>query len=297
METTHFSSSLLEDKNEADASIQNKETTYFYRKKVDGANQETERNKGEASKIEVRGLNLKIKNKVILNDINVKIPRNKITIILGPSGCGKTTLMKSMNRLTELYPEMNVKGEIFIDGEEILNSRRDVTEIRKQMGLLSQRPYPLPMSIYKNVAYGLKISGRLKKRFLDKRVEHYLRQASLWNEVKDRLRDPASGLSIGQQQRLCLARGLAVDPDIILADEPTSALDPISSQEIEKKFVELKNNYTIVMVTHILRQAARIADYVVFMYLGEVIEQGPANEFFNNPKTEITKAYLKGSIN
>ncbi|HPB05731.1 MAG TPA: ATP-binding cassette domain-containing protein, partial [Prolixibacteraceae bacterium] len=153
------------------------------------------------------------------------------------------------------------------------------------------------MSIYKNVAYGLKISGRVNKQLLNKRVEHYLQQASLWNEVKDRLKDPASSLSIGQQQRLCLARGLAVDPDIILADEPTSALDPISSQEIEKKFLELKGNYTIILVTHILRQAARIADYVVFMYLGEVIEQGPAKEFFSNPQTEITKAYLRGSIN
>jgi phosphate transport system ATP-binding protein len=248
-------------------------------------------------KIKVENLNLTISNKVILNDVNVSIPKNKITVILGPSGCGKTTLLKSMNRLTDLYPEMKVSGSIFIDGEDILNTKNDVTEIRQRMGLLSQRPYPLPMSIYKNIAYGLKISGRVNKQLLHKRVEHYLKQASLWNEVKDRLKDPANSLSIGQQQRLCLARGLAVDPDIILADEPTSALDPISSQEIEKKFVELKNNYTIIMVTHVLRQAARIADYVIFMYLGEVIEQGPANEFFTNPKTEITKAYLRGSIN
>jgi phosphate transport system ATP-binding protein len=248
-------------------------------------------------KIKVEGLNLTISNKVILNDVNVSIPKNKITVILGPSGCGKTTLLKSMNRLTDLYPEMKVSGRIFIDGDDILNTKNDVTEIRQRMGLLSQRPYPLPMSIYKNIAYGLKISGRVNKRLLNMRVEHYLKQASLWNEVKDRLKDPANSLSIGQQQRLCLARGLAVDPDIILADEPTSALDPISSQEIEKKFMELKNNYTIIMVTHILRQAARIADYVIFMYLGEVIEQGPAKEFFSNPQTEITKAYLRGSIN
>lgn len=249
------------------------------------------------TKIRVEKLNLTINNKTILNDINVSIPKNKITVILGPSGCGKTTLLKSMNRLTDLYPEMKVNGNIYIDGDEILNTKNDVTEIRKRMGLLSQRPYPLPMSIYNNIAYGLKISGRVNKRLLNKRVEHYLKQGSLWNEVKDRLKEPANSLSIGQQQRLCLARGLAVDPDIILADEPTSALDPISSQEIEKKFMELKNNYTIIMVTHILRQAARIADYVIFMYLGEVIEQGPAKEFFSNPQTEITKAYLRGSIN
>lgn len=251
----------------------------------------------DQTKIKIEGLNLTIGNKTILNDIQVEIPRNKITVILGPSGCGKTTLMKSMNRLTDLYPDMKVKGNIYIDGDEILNSKTEVTEIRKRMGLLSQRPYPLPMSIYNNIAYGLRISGRMNKKLLDNRVEHYLKQASLWEEVKDRLKDPANSLSIGQQQRLCLARGLAVDPDIILADEPTSALDPISSQEIEKKFIELKENYTIVLVTHILRQAVRLADYVVFMYLGEVIEQGPAETFFKEPKTEITRAYLRGSIN
>jgi len=150
------------------------------------------------------------------------------------------------------------------------------------------------MNIYNNIAYGLRISGRRKKRFLNKRVEHYLRQVSLWEEVKDRLKEPAGRLSIGQQQRLCLARGLAVDPDIILADEPTSALDPISSQAIEAKFNELKNNYTIVLVTHILRQAKRLADHVIFMYMGEVIEQGSAYEIFENPQQEMTKAYLKG---
>ncbi len=254
-------------------------------------------NNNSTVKIKVVNLNLKIGNKNILKDISVSIPKNKITVILGPSGCGKTTLLKSMNRLTDMYPDMKVSGHIYIDVEDIIHTRKDVTTIRKKMGLLSQRPYPLPMSIYKNIAFGLKISGRRKKKFLDKRIKHYLMQASLWDEVKDRLKDPASSLSIGQQQRLCLARGLAVDPDIILADEPTSALDPISSQEIEKKFLELKSYYTIVLVTHVLRQAARIADYVIFMYLGEVIEQGPANDFFNNPKTEITKAYLKGSIN
>jgi phosphate transport system ATP-binding protein len=227
----------------------------------------------------------------------VEIPKHKITVILGPSGCGKTTLLKSMNRLTDLYSDMRVTGKILIDGEDILHSSKDVTDIRKRMGLLSQRPYPLPMNIYKNISYGLKISGRRKRHIMDKRIEHYLKQASLWEEVKERLREPASSLSIGQQQRLCLARGLAVDPDILLADEPTSALDPISSQEIEQKFIELKKGYTIVLVTHILRQAIRLADYVIFMYLGEVIEYGPAANFFENPQTEITKAYLKGSIN
>lgn len=251
----------------------------------------------EKTKIRISDLNLCIGKQSILKNINLEIPEKKITVILGPSGCGKTTLLKSLNRLTDLYPEMKVSGNIMIDNEDILHTNEDITMIRQRMGLLSQRPYPLPMNIYNNVAFGLRISGRKKKRYLDKRVEHYLKMANLWDEVKDRLKDPASALSIGQQQRLCLARGLAVDPDIILADEPTSALDPISSEAIEKKFVELKQQYTIVMVTHVLRQARRIADYVVFMYLGEIIEQGTAEQVFENPQNEMTKQYLKGSFN
>ncbi|OFX21018.1 MAG: phosphate ABC transporter ATP-binding protein [Bacteroidetes bacterium GWA2_31_9] len=249
------------------------------------------------STIQVKNLNLYIDKQQILKDINILIPANKITVILGPSGCGKTTLLKSFNRLTDLNDSVKIDGEVIINNENIFTSKTDVSLIRKNMGFLSQRPYPLPMSIYDNIAYGLRISGRRKKKYLDKRVEHYLRQASIWDEVKDRLKDPASCLSIGQQQRLCLARGLAVDPDFILADEPTSALDPISSQAIEEKFVQLKQHYTIVLVTHILRQARRIADYVVFMYMGEVIEHGEAHEFFENPKMEKTKAYLKGFYN
>ena len=245
-------------------------------------------------KINIQDLNLYYGKQHILKNINTIIPERQITVIMGPSGCGKTTLMKSLNRLTDLTPDCSVSGKIMIDGQNILNTTEDITKIRKKMGLLAQRPYPLPMSIYNNVAYGLRISGRKKRRFLDKRVEHYLRQVNLWNEVKDRLKEPAGTLSIGQQQRLCLARGLAVDPEIILADESTSALDPISSQTIEEKFKELKNQFTIVMVTHILRQAKRIADYVIFMYLGEIIEQGPAKDFFENPQEEITKDYLKG---
>ncbi len=251
----------------------------------------------EKTKIKISNLNLCIGKQKILKNINLEIPERKITVILGPSGCGKTTLLKSLNRLTDLYPEMQVSGNIFIDNEDILHTHEDITLLRQKMGLLSQRPYPLPMNIYNNVAFGLRISGRKKKRILDKRVEHYLKMANLWDEVKDRLKDPASALSIGQQQRLCLARGLAVDPEIILADEPTSALDPISSEAIEKKFVELKQQYTIVMVTHVLRQARRIADHVIFMYLGEIIEQGSAAEVFENPKMEMTKQYLKGAFN
>jgi phosphate transport system ATP-binding protein len=251
----------------------------------------------ENTKIKVDNLNLYIGKQHILKNINIEIPENKLTVILGPSGCGKTTLLKCMNRLTDLYHDVKINGSIIIDNEDILHTKTDVTEIRKKMGLLSQRPFPLPMNIYNNVAYGLKISGRRNKKALDARVKNYLKQVNLWDEVHDRLREPASKLSIGQQQRLCLARGLAVDPEIILADEPTSALDPISSETIERKFEELKQQYTIVMVTHILRQARRIADYVVFMYMGEVIEQGPAKEFFENPKMDRTKAYLQGAFN
>ncbi|MBN2173549.1 MAG: phosphate ABC transporter ATP-binding protein [Bacteroidales bacterium] len=250
-----------------------------------------------STKIKIENLDLYFGKKQILKNIEAEIPKNKLTVILGPSGCGKTTLLKCLNRLMDLYPEVRVKGHILIDDQDILHTTNGLNILRKRMGLLSQQPYPLPMSIYRNVAYGLRISGRRKKRFLDKRVEHYLNMVNLWDEVKDRLKEPASGLSIGQQQRLCLARGLAVDPEIILADEPTSALDPISSEAIEKKFMELKSRYTIVVVTHILRQAKRIADNVIFMYLGEVIEQGPAEEFFNNPKEEKTKQFLKGAFN
>ena len=248
-------------------------------------------------KIQISDLNVFAGKFQILKNINIELPENKITVILGPSGCGKTTLLKCMNRLTDLYPELKVTGDIRISGNNILEAREDIYKLRQNMGLLSQRPYPLPMTIYNNIAYGLKLRGVKKRREIHKLVVHYLQQANLWEEVRNRLREPASRLSIGQQQRLCLARGLAVNPGIILADEPTSALDPISSQYIEKKFLELKNEYTIVLVTHVLRQARRIADYVVFMYLGEVIEQGDVHEVFENPKMEKTKLYLGGTFN
>lgn len=249
------------------------------------------------SKIKINDLNLSIGGQQILKNINVSIPENKITVLLGPSGCGKTTLLKTLNRLTDLYENVIVSGSVVIDDENIFNPGTDITKIRQKMGLLSQRPYPLPMSIYGNITYGLKIKGIHKKKVLDEKVEHYLRKVKLWDEVKERLHHPASALSIGQQQRLCLARGLAVDPEIILADEPTSALDPLSSQAIEHMFTDLKNNYTLIVVTHILRQAKRIADHVVFMYLGEVVEQGPAETFFEDPKMERTRSYLKGAFN
>lgn len=248
-------------------------------------------------KIEVKDLNLFIEGKHILKDINVIIPENEITVIIGPSGCGKTTFLRTLNRLTDLDEKTTVSGEIIIDGENILKTTSDISVIRRKMGLLSQRPYTLPMSIFDNIAYGLKINGMSSKRELSAVVEKNLRKVNLWDEVSDRLKDSPLKLSVGQQQRLCLARGLAVEPEIILADEPTSALDPLSSQAIEKAFVDLKEKYSILLVTHILRQARRMADHVIFMYMGEIIEQGPAIDFFTNPQNEKTKLYLQGIFN
>jgi phosphate transport system ATP-binding protein len=248
----------------------------------------------EASELIAENINVYIKNNHILKNVNLKIPEKKITCIIGPSGCGKSTLLKTFNRLIDAIDSAKVTGKVLINGKDILHSDADITELRRKLGLVSQRPCPLPMSIYDNIAYGCRIHGIRMRRKLNMVVEHYLRAAGLWDEVKDRLRTPAARLSIGQQQRLCLARSLAVEPQFILADEATSALDPISSKIIEQLFVELKENYTIIMVTHTLSQALRIADYVVFMYLGEIIEQGEVNQVFNNPKQELTKKYLSG---
>jgi phosphate transport system ATP-binding protein len=232
-----------------------------------------------------------------LKNVSLEIPRQQITVIMGPSGCGKTTLLKSFNRFLELTDDTRLEGEVLIDGENIYSPGVDVTEIRKKTGLLAQRPFPLPMSIYDNVAYGMRIHHMCRRGSeMDTRVQHYLEMAGLWEEVKDRLHAPSGDLSIGQQQRLCLARGLAVEPEILLGDEPTSALDPISAQNIEKRLLELKHLYTIVMVTHVLRQARRLADYVIFMYLGEVVECGPAHDVFTNPTQERTRAYLEGQF-
>jgi len=245
--------------------------------------------------IRVRDLNVFYNsNQPALRDVNLEIPHNQITVIMGPSGCGKTTLLKSINRFLELEPDTKISGQVLIDGENIYAQDMDETQIRKKAGLLAQHPYPLPMSIYENVAYGLRIHRMKKREELDEAVQHYLEAAGLWNEVKDRLHQPATRLSIGQQQRLCLARGLAVEPEILLGDESTSALDPISAQHIEERLVDLKQKYTIVLVTHILRQAKRLADYVIFMYLGEVIESGTARQVFENPRQERTRAYLEG---
>jgi phosphate transport system ATP-binding protein len=246
--------------------------------------------------ISVQQLNVHYGKHHVLKDVTINIPDKRITAIIGPSGCGKTTLLRSFNRLIDSADDVRVTGKVMVDNENVLDNRIEVTHIRRKMGLLAQKPYPLPMSIYDNVAYGPRIHGTRKRKELQKIVEHYLRKVNLWDEVKDRLYAPATKLSVGQQQRLCLARGLAVEPEIILCDEPTSALDPVSSQKVEEMFVELKEDYTLIIVTHTLRQARRIADYVVFLYLGKVIEKGTAEEVFNNPKEPETKAYMKGDM-
>jgi phosphate transport system ATP-binding protein len=249
------------------------------------------------SHIQIRDLNVFYGDNQALKNINIDIPRNQITVIMGPSGCGKTTLLKSINRFLELGDGIRIKGQILIDGIDIYSPEVDVTEIRKKTGLLAQHPYPLPMSIFDNVAYGMRIHRLCKDHSgLNECVQKYLEVAGLWEEVKDRLHQPAVGLSIGQQQRLCLARGLAVEPEILLGDEPTSALDPISAQHIEKRLLGLKEKYSIVLVSHILRQAKRLADYVIFIYLGEVIESGTAQEVFENPQQDRTRAYLEGQF-
>jgi phosphate transport system ATP-binding protein len=231
-----------------------------------------------------------------LNQINLEIPRGKITVIMGPSGCGKTTLLRSLNRFLELNEAVRIQGEIRLDGQNIYAPGVDVDDIRTRIGLLAQRPFSLPMSIFDNVAYGLRIHGMASGKDLRQSVQHYLELAGLWEEVRNRLRDPAAALSIGQQQRLCLARGLAVEPEVILADEPTSALDPISAQHIEERLLDLSQQYTIVLVTHTLRQARRLADYVAFIYLGDLVEHGVAEQVFNHPQHARTQAYLQGAI-
>ena len=246
--------------------------------------------------ISIDNLNVYIGNNHILKDVNLSLPNGMITCVIGPSGCGKSTLLKSMNRMTDSIDGIRMDGRILIGGEDIISSEKELTRLRRRMGLVSQKPCPLPMSIFDNIAYGCRIHGIRNRKKLKMVVRHYLEAVGLWDEVKDRLHSPAIRLSIGQQQRLCLARSLAVEPQFILADEATSALDPISSKNIEELFTKLKLDYSIIMVTHTLRQALRIADYVVFMYLGEVVEAGTAEEVFKNPQHELTKKYISGAF-
>lgn len=248
--------------------------------------------------IAVRSLRLSIGTNEILHGVDIDIPQDKITCIIGPSGCGKTTLLRTLNRLTDGIENLSVSGSITLGGKDTVRAQgAELAELRRHIGLVPQRPCPLPLDIYGNVAYGCRIHGIHQRSKLDAIVEHYLQAVGLWDEVKDRLHEPPTSLSGGQQQRLCLARSLAVEPSVILADEATSALDPVSSQKVEDLFTSMKGHYTVVMVTHTLRQAMRIADYVVFMYEGKVIEQGNAYDVFHNPKEQLTSDYLFGTFN
>jgi phosphate transport system ATP-binding protein len=255
------------------------------------------------SHIRVENLNVWYGPQQVLKDISVDIPTQGITAIVGPSGCGKTTLLRCLNRLLEETPGVRVAGQVWLDGVNIYGRAVDVTGVRTRVGMLAPKPFPLPMSIYDNVAYGPRIHGRVpsgpgKKNGhnLDQIVERYLQAAGLWDEVKDRLRAPATGLSTGQQQRLCLARALAIEPEVLLCDEPTSALDPISAQGVEAQLQALCEETTIVVVTHILRQARRLADHVIFLWMGELVEAGPAAQVFHQPRDERTRRYLAGDI-
>ncbi|MGC9141205.1 MAG: phosphate ABC transporter ATP-binding protein PstB [Caldimicrobium sp.] len=245
--------------------------------------------------IEIKNLNFYYAGNIqALKNINLQIFKNKITALIGPSGCGKTTLLRCINRIHDLYPGNRYEGEIIFQGRNILSNDIDLIELRSKIGMVFQKPTPFPMSIFDNVAYGLRLRGIKNKRELQDRVEKALKEAALWEEVKDKLNQSAFGLSGGQQQRLCIARAIAVEPEVLLFDEPTSALDPISTGKIEDLIIQLKSKITIVIVTHNMQQAARISDYTAFMYLGEIIEIGPTEKIFTNPENKLTESYITG---
>ncbi len=229
-----------------------------------------------------------------LKNINLDFFDRQVTALIGPSGCGKSTLLRCFNRIYSLYPEQRAEGEIILDGHDILSNAIDVNELRSRIGMVFQKPTPFPMSIYDNVAFGLRLYEKLSRAELDRRVEGALRKAALWDEVKDKLRQSGMGLSGGQQQRLCIARAIAQRPEVVLFDEPTSALDPISTGKIEELIEQLRTEFTIVIVTHNMQQAARISQYTAFMYLGELIEFGATNKIFMNPDKKQTQDYITG---
>ncbi|MCA1799649.1 MAG: phosphate ABC transporter ATP-binding protein PstB [Xanthomonadaceae bacterium] len=248
----------------------------------------------EETAIEVRGLDLYYGGTQALKNINMKIPKQRVTAFIGPSGCGKSTLLRTFNRLNDLVDTCSIKGEVLINGGNIYDNAVDVAELRRNVGMVFQKPNPFPKSVYENVAYGLRLQGVRDRRQLDEVVEGSLRRAALWDEVKHRLDDNAFGLSGGQQQRLVIARAIAIEPEIILLDEPASALDPISTAKIEELIYELKNEYTIVIVTHNMQQAARVSDYTAYMYLGEMVEYDDTVSIFTKPKKKATEDYITG---
>ncbi|QTB53968.1 phosphate ABC transporter ATP-binding protein PstB [Burkholderia pseudomallei] len=246
------------------------------------------------AKIEVKNLNFFYNQFHALKNINLSIPEGKVTAFIGPSGCGKSTLLRTFNKMYALYPEQRAEGEIVMDGENLLQSKLDISLLRARIGMVFQKPTPFPMSIYDNIAFGVKMFERLTRSEMDDRVEWALTKAALWNEVKDKLSQSGYGLSGGQQQRLCIARGIAIRPEVLLLDEPCSALDPISTGRIEELIAELKSDYTVVIVTHNMQQAARCSDYTAYMYLGELIEFGETDKIFIKPARKETEDYITG---
>ncbi|MEW6211878.1 MAG: phosphate ABC transporter ATP-binding protein PstB [Acidobacteriota bacterium] len=257
---------------------------------------ETQEPEGKVeAKIDVRNLNFFYGRVRALKDVSLSIPPAQVTAFIGPSGCGKSTLIRTLNRMNDVIPNTSVEGEVWIDGQNIYSPSTDIVELRRRVGMVFQKPTAFPRSIFENVAYGLRINGLAgSKTELADRIESALKAAALWDEVKDRLKQPAQGLSGGQQQRLCIARALAIEPEIILMDEPTSALDPIATQRIEELIVELKERYTIVIVTHNMQQATRISDLTAFFWLGELIEFDTTEKMFTKPERRMTEDYITG---
>ena len=248
----------------------------------------------ERTKISVKNLDFYYGKFHALKNINLEIPENKVTAFIGPSGCGKSTLLRVFNRMFELYPEQRAEGEVLLDGENLLKSKEDVALLRAKVGMVFQKPTPFPMSIFDNIAFGVKLFESLNANDMEERVEWALRKAALWGEVKDKLKQGGSSLSGGQQQRLCIARGIAIKPKVLLLDEPCSALDPISTGKVEELITELKNDYTVMIVTHNMQQAARCSDYTAYMYLGDLMEFGSTDQMFFKPTRKETEDYITG---
>ena len=246
------------------------------------------------TKMDIRNLNLWYDKSQALYDVTVPVFENKVTAIIGPSGCGKSTLIRCLNRMNDIIDKCRIEGSVIMDDVDIYDKKTDVVDIRKKVGMVFQKPNPFPKSIYENIAYGCRVAGVRNKKKLDEIVEHSIKEAFLWEEVADRLDESAMGLSGGQQQRLCIARALAIEPDVILMDEPCSALDPIATAKIEDLIRILVKNYTVVIVTHNMQQAARVSDFTAYMYLGKLIEYGCTKQIFENPREESTENYITG---
>lgn len=265
--------------------------TYIHPEHIDDAPAKTM----PPAKIDIKDLNVYYGSFRAIKSVSLTIPTRCVTAFIGPSGCGKSTLLRTLNRMQDLYPNQRAEGRVMLDdGTDILSPAIDVTALRSRVGMVFQRPTPFPMSIYDNVAYGVRLREKISRTDLDERVEWALRKSALWDDVKDKLAQPGTSLSGGQQQRLCIARGIAVKPEVLLLDEPCSALDPISTAKIENLIDELKKDYTVVIVTHSMQQAARISDYTAFMYLGELIEFGPTQKIFMRPDKKATEDYITG---